>query len=295
MNKELLKIIKEHNLHPISYSKIGNVYFVKDKFHTYVIKLNTSNYDIYKYLDSRNFLEFPENFNFKDDNYDINEYIEDIETNKEQKINDLLMVLSLLHAKTSYIREQDLDEIKKNYESINKEILDTKAYYLKMNDIIDKQLFFSPSMYLLVRNISLIYYLLEYAHNHLNDWYQKMKDKKSLRVSLLHNNVDISHLIINDKKYLISWDKAYFDSPIYEIEMIYRKYYQEIELNDLFKIYESVNKLTMLEKKTLLVILAIPKELKLTNNTILDTERINNEIKYLNKVYELLIKYKNDL
>ena len=290
MNKELLKIIKEHNLHPISYSKIGNVYFVKDKFHTYVIKLNTSNYDIYKYLDSRNFLEFPENFNFKDDNYDINEYIEDIETNKEQKINDLLMVLSLLHAKTSYIREQDLDEIKKNYESINKEILDTKAYYLKMNDIIDKQLFFSPSMYLLVRNISLIYYLLEYAHNHLNDWYQKMKDKKSLRVSLLHNNVDISHLIINDKKYLISWDKAYFDNPIYDIESFYKKYFNNLNLDEALKIYESKNKLSPDEKELLLIRLSIPSIIKMTKDTLSDTENIGNMLKRLETVHNYIKK-----
>jgi len=290
MNKELLKIIKEHNLHPISYSKIGNVYFVKDKFHTYVIKLNTSNYDIYKYLDSRNFLEFPENFNFKDDNYDINEYIEDIETNKEQKINDLLMVLSLLHAKTSYIREQDLDEIKKNYESINKEILDTKAYYLKMNDIIDKQLFFSPSMYLLVRNISLIYYLLEYAHNHLNDWYQKMKDKKSLRVSLLHNNVDISHLIINDKKYLISWDKAYFDNPIYDIESFYKKYFNNLNLDEVLKIYESKNKLSPDEKELLLIRLSIPSIIKMTKDTLSDTENIGNMLKRLETVHNYIKK-----
>ena len=65
-------------------------------------------------------------------------------------------------------------------------------------------------------------------------------------------------------------------------------YYHELEINDFLKNYETVNKLTNDEKIFLLILLAIPKEIKLSNNTFLDTKNISDEINYLNKVYELL-------
>ena len=209
-------VIKKHHLHPISYSKIGKANIIKDKNRSYVIKLNTNNYDVYKYLESRGFLLFPNNINDRSDNYDILEYLPDTRTNKEQKINDLIKVISILHNKTLYLRDVNLDEIKNKFEELDNTINKTKEYYLELNDLIDKELFLSPSMYLLVRNISIIYYLLDYAKNSLNDWYKKIIKEKSIRIALLHNNIDINHLIINDNRYLISWDYSYFESPIYD-------------------------------------------------------------------------------
>ena len=101
----------------------------------------------------------------------------------------------------------------------------------------------------------------------------------------------IKVLEYNEHNYLISWDKSYFASPSYELEKFYRKYYHYIEINDYIKIYELNNKLSSYEKKHLIILLLIPNEIKLTNDTYQDVIMINNEINYLNKVYELL---KND-
>jgi len=288
MNKDLYRVLKENHLHIKSIDKKGKVYIIKDENHVYVIKLNTNNYDIYKYLLSRDFINFPENLNQRNDNYDISLYIEDVKTLKNQKVEDLLRIISLLHNKTAYTREIDLDEIKEIYEELNNKIKNTKEYYLKLNDNIDSKIFFSPSEYLLVRNISLIYYLLEYSNKLLNEWYINIKEDKTIRVALLHNNISIDHLIINNNLYLISWDKAYFNSPIYDIEEFYRKYYSDIKLNDMFKIYNEKNKLNILEKKLLLVKLSIPKIINLSNNTYLDCKKIYEEITFLNKINEFI-------
>ncbi len=290
MNKSVFEIVKKHDIHPISYLKKGNVYIISDKEKSYVIKLNTSNYDIYKYLISRDFIDFPENFNHKNDNYDISEYIDSINVNDEQKLNDLIKEIGFLHHKTSYVREIDLDDIKKIYESIKDDVISSKEYYYGLNDLIDKEMFFSPSMYLLVRNISLFYYLLEYCEKNLDKWYLKIKNEKNIRVCLLHNNIDIDHLIINDNKYLISWDKSYFDNPINDLEMFYRKYYDDLDLNEVLKIYESKNKLNEFEKELLLIRLALPKKIILSKDTFLDTKLINDEIVFLNKIYDEIKK-----
>ena len=292
MNSEIIKILKEKQIHPISYKRIKSVYIINNK---YVIKLNTNNYDIYRYLISKDFLYFPKNFNDINDNYDISLYVNGLDIPTEELINDYIKIISILHFKTSYKREIDLDEIKEKYENLNNQITVLKKYYSDLNDKIDHEIFLSPSSYLLVRNISLIYSILDNSFIILEKIYKKIKENKSVRVSLLHNNVDLEHLIVSENKYLISWDKSCFDSPIYEIEAIYRKYYRVIELSDLMSIYESNNRLSLIERGLLLVNLSIPKRIELTNNTYFDTLIINNEINYLKKVYELLIKYKNDL
>lgn len=291
MNEKIVKIIKERNIHPIEYKKINSVYVVITKDEKYVIKLNTNNYDIYKYLLSRDFLFFPKNLTNPLDNYDISTYIDGVIMDDEQKINDYLKILAILHKKTSYKREIDLDEIKEKYEILNNQIIYLKKYYLDLNEVIDHHIFFSPSEYLLIRNISLIYSILDNSEILLNEVYNKLKSEKSIKVSLLHNNIDLDHLIIGDNSYLVSWDKSYFNSPIDEIVEFYRKYYQLIDINDLLNIYESINKLTILEKQLLIINLAIPKKLELTNDTYLDTKIVNEEMTYLKTVYELLIKY----
>ena len=294
MNDEVINIIKIHNLHPIGYQKNGKVYIIKEKKDSFVIKVNTNNYDIYKYLMSRNFPCFPENYSLKNNNYDIYKYIDDFNVSKIQKIEDLIVILALLHKKTMYIREISLDEIKSIYEELNKKIDETRNYYLKINDIIDQEEFINPSHYLLIRNISLFYSMLNYSKNTLNNWYDKIKSAKSIRVVLLHNNIDINHLIINENKYLISWDKAYFDNPIYDIEMFYHKYYQDIELIDTLYLYEKNNKLNDLEKNLLIIRLSIPRIISFTLNTMDDTIAINNEIIYLQKVMNFIEKTINE-
>ena len=151
MNKEIRDILKKRDIHPISYEKIGKVYIIKDKNRGYVIKLNANNYDIYKYLISRDFTNFPYTFTQINDNYDICEYIKEIKEEYVQRIEDLIILISILHKKTSYIRVIDLDDVKEIYENTIKNIKDTRNYYIKLNDEIDKELFLSPSSYLLVR------------------------------------------------------------------------------------------------------------------------------------------------
>ena len=281
--------IKKLNIHPFSYKKIKNVYLVNDE---YIIKLNTNKYDIYKYLVSKSFLSVPKFYNDSNDNYDILEYIKEYKMDKVQKINDYLKILSILHFKTSYKREIDLDEIKKNYEELINRIHYLRKYYYELNDVIDKEIFLSPSYYLLVRNISMIYSVLNICEDKLNKIYNKLKNTKSIRICLLHNNISLDHLLLNDKEYLISWDKSYFDNPIIELENFYKKYYEFITINDFFKIYETVNKLTTIEKELLLVKLAIPSEIKFTNNNLEDSEKVNKEINYLKNIYDILISFK---
>lgn len=288
MNNEIRSIIKNHNLHPISYRKMKKAYIIDTKDERYVLKPNTNNYDIYKYLLSRGFDYFPHNFNTKTGNYDLSRFIEDNSLNNSQKLNDLIGIVATLHKKTSYMREVDLDEVKELYEKLSNKINESIKYYSNLNDYIDTLLFYSPSEYLLIRNISLIYFMLEFSKRKLSDWYQMIREEKSIRNSLIHNNLELDHLLINNGYYLISWDNALFSYPIDDLYHLYRNYYDKIELNDLFKTYQGVNTLNNYEFDLLLVELSIPEIIELTNDNYLDTKRINKMLFYLNKVYKLI-------
>jgi len=287
MNSELREIIASHNIRPLSYKKIKKAYIIDTKDNRYVLKPNTNNYDIYKYLKSRDFNYFPDNYNING-NYDLSSYIEDNSLNNDQKLNDLISVMATLHKKTSYLRELDLDDIKATYEELLNKINDAIKYYSTLNDYIDTLVFYSPSEYLLIRNISLIYFMLEFSKRKLDDWYNNIREEKSIRNSLIHNNLEMDHLLINNGYYLISWDKAMFSLPIDDLYKLYINNYSRMELGDFIRNYQSINHLNKYELDLLLIKLAIPSIVELTSDTFDDVKKINKLLFYLNKVYKLI-------
>ena len=86
----------------------------------FVFKKRETDNDIeqlFKYLKSRNFLSFP-NLIDKDERYDIYEYLEEVDTPREQKALDMMMIISNLHYKTTFYKDVDEDEYKAIYEGI---------------------------------------------------------------------------------------------------------------------------------------------------------------------------------
>ena len=179
---DLRSILKELGIKPKSYEKQNKTTIIDSDKGKYVIKRNTNNTDIYNYLNTRSFYKIPKYYNLKNNNYDISLYINDTNVPEIQKIEDLIIILSELHYKTSYYRENDLDEIKENYETIKENLFNLLKYYNDLNDYLDRQIFLSPSEYLLIRNISLIYFMINYTLNSIEGWYQQISENKRFRV-----------------------------------------------------------------------------------------------------------------
>lgn len=286
---DLRTILESLGFKPKSYEKRNKSLIVDTDKGKYVIKKNTNNIDIYNYLNTRGFYKFPETYNLNNNNnYDISLYIPEINVPEVQKIEDLIVVLSELHYKTSYYRENDLDEIKEIYESIKENLFSLLKYYTDINDYLDKQIFLSPDEYLLIRNISLIYFMINNTLNNIEDWYKIISENKRFRVSLIHNNISKDHLLINENKYLISWDKSKIERPIIDLLNLYKKYYRDLKLSDLFSLYNKNNCLDNEEKMLLMIYLQIPKKIVFTKNHLDNVIEINNEILYLKKVYEYI-------
>ena len=279
MNR-IIDILKEISIKPIKYEKRGKVTIINTKDKKYVIKEN-NNKDIYEYLKSRSFNYFPNTKII--DNYEISEYIDDVITPKEQKINDMIILVSLLHSKTSYIKEIDNDEYKKIYEDLMNNIEYLYSYYVDVITLIESRVYMSPSEYLLARNITKVFIRLDKLKLEVDEWYKLVENKTKIRNSILHNNLELDHFIRNKDSYLISWDKVKQDMPIFDLYKFYKKN-NLTNIDDILKTYEDIYPLLEDEKKLLYILVRMPDIIEFNsseyNNTI-------NVRKMLNSMNEL--------
>ena len=273
-----------------SIKYIGKVIIIDTDKGKYIYK-NKNNYKIYEYLLSRGFNYFPKPINDKNTSYEIIEFINEENIPKEQKLIDLIDVVSYLHKKTSFNKEIDLDDIKKMYEKIENEVNYLMNYYSDLNNVIDNIVFMSPRDYLLVRNIDLFYYLISFVKVEITNWYNNIKESKFIRYSMIHNNLDLSHILVNNSNYLISWDKAGIGLPYIDIKKIIENNYYDLNIESLLNEYTKINKLNSNEYLFLLINLAIPKRIEFTSNMYLDCYKLSDYIEYLRKIVLLVQKY----
>ena len=249
----------------------------------YVVKKDKNNIDsIYNYLESRDFNGFPKIL-FSKDGYNVFEYLDNNINPIEQKAYDMITLLSLLHEKTTYYKPIDIDEYKEIYENLTNEIDYKMDYYNKVIDSIEMHMFWSPSEYLIARNISKIFGALTYSKKSLNNWYDIVKMKSNKRVVTIYNNIALDHVIRNEKLYLLSWDNSKRDIPIYDLYNFYKKYFNLFDFEELLKHYENKYKLTKDEKVLLCILISIPPLIKYDKDEIINCKNIKKIIDYLYK------------
>lgn len=251
--------------------------------------------DVYDYLASRNFEYFLKPINeYDEDGFEVFDYILDINAPREQKANDMMYLISLLHNKTTFYKEVDLDDIKSRYEDIRSELVYLNYYYHDLQDIIEKDIYMSPSSYLLIRNMSKIYNAIEFSMYTLDNWYEIVKSKKRERRCYIHNNLEFDHLLQDDSNYLISWDKSKIDIPIYDFYSFYKHNYRDIDGVTCLKIYESKYPLLEEERLLLLILLALPIKIELTDKEYINTKKVNDFLLYLEKTNNLISNYRSN-
>lgn len=286
------EILKKNNLSPKKLTIVNNVRIIDTGTSKYVLKKNqrANLINTYRYLKSRSFDYFPDKINDKED-YDIYDYIEDTEEPSEQKLLDLINLVALLHLKTTYYQEVDIDDYKKIYETVNQTIKSTTEYYNNIMDNIENTVYYSPSQYLIARNISKVYESLNYAHDSIEKWYQLVKDKNRQRVVNIHNNLSLSHYIRSEKPYLISWEKSKIDMPIYDLLNLYQNHYLDTNFNDIFIEYEKRYPLLEEERTLLFTLMAIPQKIINKDTTYDLCIEIRKVFDYIYKTENLITHY----
>ncbi len=289
MNNYVRKIASEYNI-PINKITIkNNTRIIDDKIVLKKKKNNDLN-NVYKYLKSRSFDYFPEPITI-DNLYEVYPFLEDTYEPSEQKATDIMHLLGLLHSKTTFYREIDIDKNKEIYESISDELEYLNNFYNDLITMIEKEVYMSPSGYLIARNINIIFGSIYYAKHNLEEWYKKIDNNKNERVVNIHNNISLDHYIKNEKPYLISWNKSRIDSPIYDLLSFYKNHYLDFDFDDLFHFYESGYPLKEDERLLLFTYMAIPYKIEIISDEYEMCIKINKMIEYLYKTSNLIMNY----
>ena len=289
MNNYVRKIACEYNI-PINKITIkNNTRIIDDKIVLKKKKNNDLN-NVYKYLKSRSFDYFPEPITI-DNLYEVYPFLEDTYEPSEQKATDIMHLLGLLHSKTTFYREIDIDKNKEIYENISDELEYLNNFYNDLITMIEKEVYMSPSGYLIARNINIIFGSIYYAKHNLEEWYKKIDNNKNERVVNIHNNISLDHYIKNEKPYLISWNKSRIDSPIYDLLSFYKNHYLDFDFDDLFHFYESGYPLKEDERLLLFTYMAIPYKIEIISDEYEMCIKINKMIEYLYKTSNLIMNY----
>ena len=220
MNNDLKALIDKYK--PLKYTIKGKTINLFSTTGDYVIKPTNKNInELFKYLSSRNFSNFPKIVE-QNDKYVTYEYVNSLDTPKEQQLLDMILVVSKLHNKTAYFKEVTEDKYTEIYDNIKSNILFLKDYYSKKYDDAFNEIYSSPSNYYFLLNYSLINNDLAFIESELDEWFNLVKEQNRQRVCLVHNNLSLDHFVKGMDSYLLSWDKYTFDTPIIDIVKLYK-------------------------------------------------------------------------
>lgn len=249
-----------------------------------------SKQELYDYLKQRNFINYLEP-DEETSSYELFRYIEDT-LPKEDKAIDLIYLLALLHNKTTTYEEVTEEKVKTIYEDTKDYIIKLKNYYYNLQDYIETKIYFSPAEYLLIRNISSIYEILNLSEKLLEEWLLLQQKEKTWKVALLHQNLKLSNLKEENNNYFfVNWDNYKKDLVIYDFINFYNNEYKELEMSSILELYQSKYPLSKTELKLLLSLLAIPPKLEFNKSNYENTVNTKYLIIYVEKTKDIILKY----
>lgn len=279
---------------PFRYTIRGNCTILETTSGNFVVKKKPKEKDlvsIFNYLKSRNFDYFPNIYDdVRDDTY-VYEYVEDNNIINPQKSEDLINLVALLHSKTSFNKEVTEETYKEIYENIKNNILYLRDYYKKYYELFLHEIYMSPSHYNFVRNYSKINSALDFSEQELDNWYSLVGNKKSERISLIHNNLSLEHFISSNKDYLISWDNAKFDTPVLDLVKLYKKDFWNLEFSSLYKKYLNITNISESEQKLFFIIISLVPEIDFNGTEFECTKNMRKSLDYVYKTEAFLAPY----
>ena len=285
---EILKSIYK----PYRYTLKGKATILETTSGNFLVKpKNKDLNELYNYLISRGFDNFPKLIDASRKDVNVFEYIDTIRMPKEQMCDDIIDLIASLHNKTSYFKEVSEDTYKEIYEDIKSNIAYLKNYYDTLYEIGFNEVYQSPSTYQFMRNFYKINVAIDFASKELDDWYELIKGETKIRVCVVHNNLSIDHYLKSDKEVLISWDNYLIDTPVIDIVKLYKNEYLNMNFSEALERYFYKFPLLPHEKKLLFILITLPPEIK-EEDTIFNQCMSNNKvIDYIFKTEDLIRPY----
>jgi len=282
MNKSLDVLNKIYK--PYRYTIRGKVMILNTTSGDLVVKekKNDKNMrELYNYLVSRNFTNFPTLIDDARSDVNVYEFLDSVSMPLEQKALDLIDLISNLHNKTTFYKSVTEDTFKEIFDNIKANIDYLKVYYDEWYEKIKKDIYMSPSNYLFIRNAYKIFASLDFCLHELDEWFSIVKEQSKKRVCLIHNHLCLDHFLKNDKDFLISWEDSRVDSPVMDLYHLYKCEYFDTSFDVLLNRYFEKVRLTEDEKKLFFILISIPKKIEFFENEFKSTQSVREALDYL--------------
>ena len=277
---------------PYRYTIKGKATILETTSGDFIIKeKNKDLNELYNYLISRGFDNFPKLIDSSRKDINVFEYVESITMPKEQMCDDIIDLIASLHNKTSYFKEVSEDKFKSIYEDIKGNISYLKNYYDTLYEIGFSEIYMSPATYQLMRNFYKINAALDFCNREIDEWYELIRGEAKIRVSIVHNNLSIEHFLKGSKEVLISWDNYIVDTPIIDIVKLYKNEYLNMNFSEILERYFYKFPLLPYEQKLLFILITIPPEIKTEDNIFMQCRENNKVIDYVFKTEDLIRPY----
>jgi uncharacterized protein YerC len=277
---------------PYKYTIKGKSIIIETTLGKFVVKENKNNLkDLFSYLSSRDFNNYPKVVNNLRDDSLLYEYIDDTDTPKEQKSIDLISLVSNLHHKTNYYKEVSEDKYQEIYDNVNSNIDYLNDYYNNLFSKYFQTIYHSPSQILFLNNFFQIQNALIFCKKELDNWFELVKKEGRQRVAVIHNNLSLDHFIKSNQDYLISWDNYKIDTPVLDIVNFYKNNYYDIDFKSVLDTYLDRFPLNESEQKLFFVLINMPPKIELNSNEFANTKNIREKLDYIFKTEKLTRPY----
>ena len=287
--KKIVNILKQYNIDIEKIEKRNDYYIVYSKNNKYLVLKRVRDISkIYSYFNSINYSYYLNSINSLEDDYLLFLFKDNITYDVIVRGKNEVISLSKLQKSSVFLEDSDDTLLDNIYNDIKEKINKTRNYYLSLHDKIDEENYLFPAKYLLIRNISSIYNLLNKSEYYLEKWYSN-KDRK-IRYSYLIMNNSLDNFIVSDSCYFISFNNYKNDLIILDFYDFYKKNIHILDMNMMIDIYEENFLFTDNEKDLLYSLICIVDTISFTNNNYNDVLVVRKTIDYCDKTIKFLLE-----
>ena len=287
--KKIVNILKQYNIDIEKIEKRNDYYIVYSKNNKYLVLKRVRDISkIYSYFNSINYPYYLNSINSLEDDYLLFLFKDNITDDVIVRGKNEVISLAKLQKSSVFLEDSDDTLLDNIYNDIKEKINKTRNYYLSLHDKIDEENYLFPAKYLLIRNISSIYNLLNKSDYYLEKWYSN-KDRK-IRYSYLIMNNSLDNFIVSDSCYFISFNNYKKDLIILDFYDFYKKNIHILDMNMMIDIYEENFLFTDNEKDLLYSLISIVDTISFTNNNYNDVLVVRKIIDYCDKTIKFLLE-----
>lgn len=294
-------ILDSYGINVIGFIRVGKyVYKVKTEDCFYALKIVESqeievSYEHIKTLHLQCFVDIIKNKNrtiltrFEDYYFYLMPWLEnDQVVMKEIKLKYYFECLAYIHNNSFFNYNVSHSYFDQQIADIAKIIEEREQYYLSIMSNFETMVQRTPSGWIFVLNYYRMREALFKARNYLDKYIEYVKDKDTIRLSLVYNNFNYQHILMGERK-LIATDKVAIDICIYDIYNMYQKVPELLfDLEGISMYYLSKVKLLPEEKLLLSCLLCIVPYIELEKDEIRNIVKISRLLYYLDSIYTLI-------